>query len=96
MNIEDSLTEYENPIFKLMRIEMNPNQKYPKEINTNSLIDNGKRKNSAPTQIQEAHKSKPKQSVIDEDNMDLLPTFINILKGKSKLLPSPKKKKYEE
>ena len=46
---------------------------------------------------QEVHESKLKESTSGDidDNLDHLPTVGSIMKGKSEMLPPPKKKKYE-
>ena len=47
-------------------------------------------------QAQEVHESKLKESVDIDDNLDHLPTVGSIMKGKSDMLPPPKKRKYDE
>ena len=87
MNHEE--TEKENPI----------EEKVPDETNMDNPINVVQQnyENYQPHyNAQEMHESKLKESVDIDDDLDHLPTVGSIMKGKSEMLPPPKKRKYQE
>ena len=64
--------------------------------NPNNIIEQEYEKYQPHYGAPEVHESKLKESVDIDDNLDHLPTVGSIMKGKSEMLPPPKKKKYDD